>query len=728
MLQYAGEDTSRITFTLPQIHCSSCIWLLEKLPRLHEGILHTRVDFLRKSCTIVFSPSHIPLSGVVTLLKKIGYAPELTLKDLQGAKKPSKDHTPTYRLGLAGFCFGNIMLLSFPEYLSLGELSTQYARFFGYLNLFLSLPVILYSALGYYRSAWTSLRQRHLNMDVPITLGILTLFARSAYEILSQTGAGYLDSLAGLVFFLLIGKWFQNKTYAQLAFDREYGDYFPIAVLREEASSERYVPVTALHPGDIVVIKNEELIPADGILLSEKAQVDYSFVTGESVPIDKYNGETVFAGGKQVGPSVRIQLTRKVAQSYLTQLWEEASPKEERPTSQSLVDTLGKRFTPVILAIALLAGAYWYTQADLGTAINIFSAVLIIACPCALALSSPITLGQTLRLMGRHHFYVKNTAVIEHLARIDHVVLDKTGTITHKSSLPPQYTGTALDTFTQKVLRSLVRESNHPVSVNIHAWVGKGETLPVHEFAEYPGKGIRALIGEQTVFLGSPTFIRECCPDLSLPAPLPQGATLFADASSVWGYFVAKDQYRTGWEHLVHQLGKRLQLSVLSGDNDRERPYLTRKFPKGSILNFNQSPFDKQHYIQELQKRGQQVLMVGDGLNDAGSLRQAEVGIALADSANNFSPACDAILEGKSFASLDAFLRFAQRSIRLIKWSYVLSLSYNVVGISIAVEGQLNPLVAAILMPLSSLSVVLLGSIGSSWISRQVGLGIPEEK
>ena len=277
MLQYAGEDASRITFSLPQIHCSSCIWLLEKLPRLHEGIRQTRVDFLRKSCTVVFSPSHIPLSGVVALLKKIGYPPELNLIDLQGEKKVAKDYTDTYRLGLAGFCFGNIMLLSFPEYLSLGELSTQYARFFGYLNLLLSLPVLLYSAVGYYRSAWASLQQRHLNMDVPISLGIITLFARSAFEILSQTGPGYLDSLAGLVFFLLIGKWFQNKTYAQLAFDREYGDYFPIAVLKADAQSERYVPVTTLNPGEIVIIKNEELIPADGILLSDKAHIDYSF-------------------------------------------------------------------------------------------------------------------------------------------------------------------------------------------------------------------------------------------------------------------------------------------------------------------------------------------------------------------------------------------------------------------------------------------------------------------
>ena len=350
------------------------------------------------------------------------------------------------------------------------------------------------------------------------------------------------------------------------------------------------------------------------------------FVTGESVPIKKYSGETVFAGGKQQGPAIRIQLTRKVAQSYLTQLWEEATPTSDRPASQTLVDTVSKRFTPVILAIALLAGIYWYLQADLGTAVNIFSAVLIIACPCALALSSPITLGQTLRLMGHHNFYVKNTAAIERLAQIDHIVLDKTGTITHKSGLPPNYTGEELDGPTRKILRSLVRESNHPVSMNILSWTGKGDILPVHAFTEYPGKGISAIVESQKVFLGSPAFIREHCSGVNLPTPLPQGATLFANERAIWGYFVVKDQYRSGWEGLIQRLGKQLKLSVLSGDNDRELPFLKRTFPEGSTLKFQQSPFDKQHYIQDLQARGQQVLMMGDGLNDAGSLRQADMG------------------------------------------------------------------------------------------------------
>ncbi|MCL4856672.1 MAG: heavy metal translocating P-type ATPase metal-binding domain-containing protein [Flavobacteriales bacterium] len=413
LVDFKDENTSVITFYIPQIHCSSCIWLLENLYKLNHDINSSRVNFLKKEIKIVFKHNQLSLRQLVELLASIGYEPSINLNDIKTDKKKPIDRSLIFKLGVAGFCFGNIMLISLPEYFGLDSIKeSHFAKFFGYINILLSLPVLLYSASGYIQSAYQAIKHKTINIDIPIALGIFALFFRSTYEIVSHTGAGYLDSLAALIFFMLIGRIFQQKTYDILSFERDYKSYFPIATtLVTEDGVEKNIAVAELEIGDIILIRNNELIPVDATLVKGSANIDNSFVTGESNPVRKEIGDKIYAGGKQIGQAIQLKVIKKLSHSYLTQLWnDEAFTKADEDKFEGIMTKMSKYFTIIILFIALGSMVYWW-NINIKTAINSFTAVLIIACPCALALSAPFTFGNELRILGRNKFYLKNASV-----------------------------------------------------------------------------------------------------------------------------------------------------------------------------------------------------------------------------------------------------------------------------------------------------------------------------
>lgn len=720
LIDYEDDTIVKATFYMPQIHCTACIWLLENLYKLHPGVAQSKVNFLKKETYITYRKSETTLREVVRLLASIGYAPEINLKDIDGdePKKNNTSKTFFYKLGIAGFVFGNIMLLSFPEYLGLNKtFDGGFARFFSYLNILLSLPVLFYSATDYYKSAWLSLKQKRPNIDVPIALGISVLFLRSIYEILSQTGAGYLDSMAGLVFFLLIGKWFQRKTYDTITFERDYKSYFPISATRKTAGVAETVALTKLEKGDTIIVKNQELIPSDAILIKGRANIDYSFVTGEAEPIRKKIGETIYAGGRQIGEAVEVTLTKKVSQSYLTQLWNDDAFTKPTSDFNLMIDKVGQTFTIGILLVAMVTGIYWLIN-DASLAMNAFTAVLIIACPCALALNIPFALGNALRILGKNKFYLKNTDVLERMQNITDIVFDKTGTLTSTSKNELIYEGTDLTDEERVLIKTLAAQSSHPISQEIsrQAVDGGRQTgfTAVSTFKEFIGLGISATIDGKTVRIGSEGFIFNTEIDNSR-------GTFIEINGAVKGFFTLKNTYRSGIEKLIIDLQNRFNLSLLSGDNDRERGNLGAIFSQNQLF-FNQKPEDKLTFIKNYQNKNKKVMMLGDGLNDAGALKQSEVGIAVSENLNQFSPACDAILDAENLTKLPLFIHYAQRSMMMVRIGFVLSLAYNVVGLSFAVQGLLEPVIAAILMPLSSVTVVLFGMLSTGFLGRKLGL------
>ncbi len=702
LVSFTEGEISKVRFFIPVIHCASCIWLLENLNTLHHGVKHSFVNFTRKEVDVTFNEKQISLRQVVELLSSIHYIPDLSVSLSEKNEDRNAYKKLLYKIGISGFVFINVMTYSLPAYFNGEPLSENLQHVFNILSYILVIPVAFYSGSDYYISAFKNLLKKNISIDLPIALGIIVLFLVTSYEVLVAGGTGYSDSLSGLIFFLLVGKWYQGKTYEALSFDRNYKSYFPIAVTKINKQIEESILLEHILVDDELIIRNKELIPADSVLVEGEGKIDYSFVTGESSPVLKKKDDFIYAGGRQMGGIIKIRVKKEVNQSHLTKLWNQ-DKTYEKPTDslKSLSDKISQYFTIIIIAVAISGLVFWLLKGEVKTAIYVFTAVLIVACPCALALSIPFTFGNTMRIFGKNGLYIKNTAVIEKLSHISTIVFDKTGTLTQPNKNKIVFSGEALSEKKIEAVYSLAKQSTHPLSTAISKFYKHTKYHAPEHFVEVAGRGIFGRVGGFDIKIGAKEYVT----NNSVKTEQKTSVVYLSIDEEIAGFYTISNKYRKGIKDVLDALKDRFKIYLISGDNDAETDNLTKYFPKDKML-FNQKPGDKAEFIKALQNKGETILMTGDGLNDAGALMQADVALTIANKVYHFSPASDAVLEADKFDKLAGFVRFTKTSLQIVKISFGISFLYNIVGISFALSGNLSPVIAAILMPISSVSVV----------------------
>ncbi|MEO6251965.1 MAG: HAD-IC family P-type ATPase, partial [Ferruginibacter sp.] len=481
------------------------------------------------------------------------------------------------------------------------------------------------------------------------------------------------------------------------------------------------IPVTQLQKSNRIIIRNEEMIPADAVLMKGTANIDYSFVSGENVAVEKRKGELIYAGGKQMGSAIELEIIKEPSQSYITRLWNNDIFNSRKNEERSFIHPWSRYFTMVLLSIAIGTLIFWLIF-DPSKILPAVTAVLIVACPCSLLLSATFTYGNMLRIFGRNKLYLKNAAVIESMAKINTVVFDKTGTLTQSNVAVVDYEGLPLSDRELTIIKTVTKQSSHPLSRVIAASIKRSpeNLLTVSQFKEYTGRGLDAVVEDVSVKMGSANFINT--DNEFITHDTGTSVHVLLDKIHV-GKFSVQNKYKQGVAEMVDHIKKEgNDMFVLSGDNNSEKENLSKIFGTATKLRFNQSPQQKLDFISNLQTEGKNVLMLGDGLNDAGALMQSQVGIAVSENSARFSPASDAILDGSKVMLLDKFISYAKAGKKIVMASFILSILYNVAGLSFAVQGILSPMIAAILMPASSISIVLFVSLLSSWIARRQGL------
>lgn len=723
LIHYREGSFIHFRWRIPSMHCSSCIWLLEHLPRMDSGILTSRVDFTGKQLSLVLDEQKTTMASVANLIARLGYRPLIESEKVNAVAGVPSYKNLTYRIGVAGFCFANIMMLSLPEYFSGGSLGdVKLERFFPYLNLLLSLPVFFYSAGVFFGNSWQGLLQRTAVIDLPISIGIIAMMLRSVYDVITAAGPGYFDSMTGLVFFMLIGRKFQDYTFDWLRFDREFNSYFPMAVTVSDGGVEKSLPVEEVKPGQIALIRNNEIIPFDSILREGTAWIDYSFVSGESRLSEVPPGETIYAGGRQKGSLISVMVKNIASKKHLESLWNLSGKKQHQSLFKKLTEKITQWFMAVTFSVATGSFVYWQWH-NQALAIHAFTSVLVIACACALLLSSPFTFGNVLRLLGRKKIYLRNHQVLEQLANVDTIVFDKTGTLTDNEHPVIQLHFDLLSEMEMNAVMLLLRQSTHPLSRMLLDRLirenGKRNWMTeIKNFSEIPGAGISGVVDGIRIKIGSLSFTGR-------RADGARSTSIHIEINDEYkGYASVGIKYREGTKSMISQLKKDgYSMHLISGDKDADREFLKTLFGDVPMI-FEAKPADKQQYIELLQKQGKKVLMMGDGLNDTGALLQSHAGLAVNDSVNNFSPSCDGLLDSSQLTRLPQLLKLSKRAVAVIHLSFILALVYNLVAVSVAAAGKLTPVFAAILMPVSTISLVVFAVAGSSLLFRKL-LGEP---
>ena len=690
---------AQIALSLPTIHCSACISKVEKGLNAHPGVKSARVNLTLKRASIEAEPE-IEAAEMVALVEGLGYeAHELDAGTLNATATDKAGRDLLMRLAVAGFASMNVMLLSISVW-SGAEAATR--DMFHWISAAITLPTIAFSGQPFFRNAWAALSNRQLNMDVPITLAILLAVVTSLWETALSGEHAYFDAALALTFFLLAGRYLDHRTraIARSAAEELTALEVPRAARLTDAGEEQ-VNVAELVLGDLVLVRPGGRMPVDGEIVEGHSELDRSLLTGETLPVAAQPGQVVSAGEVNLTGPLTIRATAVGADTSLHRMADLVAVAESgRSRYTSLADKAAKLYAPGVHILSALAFVGWYIYTwDLRTAINIAAAVLIITCPCALGLAVPAVTTAASGRLFRRGMLIKHETALERLAQVDTVVFDKTGTLT--AGMPELTNLGEVPRDAAEVALALAQGSSHPLARAITDAARAAGIAPanVTGITEVPGYGTKALWKGKAVRLGRASWT-------GARASAQTATYLSVEGQSPLA-FEFSDRLRDGAEEAVRSLiesGRKVYL--MSGDTT---PAVEALADKLGIAHWMAEalPADKAARIQAMTRDGAHVLMVGDGLNDTAALAAAHVSISPATALDAARVASDIVLLGNDLSPISAACDTARSATRRIRENFRIATIYNVIAVPLAVAGLCSPLIAALAMSTSSITVSL---------------------
>ncbi|HSD59634.1 MAG TPA: heavy metal translocating P-type ATPase [Burkholderiales bacterium] len=716
-----GGTVREAALILEGITCAACIWLNERhLSRL-PGVLAVDINYATHRARLRWDDSRIRLSDILRAVAAIGY----TAHPFDPAKREEvaarERRAMLRRLAIAGLGMMQVMMYAIPAYIAGdGEMSADVERLLRWASLVLTLPVVLYSAAPFFAGAWRDLKLRAVGMDLPVAIGIVVAFAASTWATLGGSGDVYFDSMSMFVFLLLLGRYLELRARGRAGDAAEnLAKLAPATAgrLPDYPASDRCeeVAVGSLKAGDFVLVRPGDTVPADGRLLSGAGEVDESLLSGESRPVAKRCGDTLTGGAVNLSAPLVMRVERVGQDTVLagiSRLLDRAL--SEKPRVAALAERVARWFVALVLVTAAAAGTAWFFV-DPSRALWIAVAVLVVTCPCALSLATPVVLTAATGRLTREGLLVTRGHALETLARATHFVFDKTGTLTRGRMALASVTplGALSRDECLRLAGRLESRSEHPIACALREAAPEAETaVPVRDLHNEPGSGFEGTADGLRLRLGTPHFA-----GLIARQPMPQAlAELIARGETVialageggWlAALVLEDEVRADAAALVRdlkRLGRRVHL--LSGDAPEAARRLANRVGIETVHG-GASPEEKLAYVRALQERGAVVVMVGDGVNDAPVLAQAQVSVAMGEGTEVAQASADMVLLSGRLSGLGQGVRISRAARAVIRQNLAWAFAYNVVALPLAVSGQVTPWIAGIGMALSSLVVVL---------------------
>lgn len=694
-------DFKSIQLTIEGINCAACGWLIEKQITKLVGIKKVSVNVASRRAYVEWFSEQVKLSEILTLIEKIGYHALPFQAEQHELSYQKENKTFLKKLGLSGLMTMQVMMLAIGLYFGLfGSIEPETKRFFHWTSLILTLPVVLYSGEGFYRSAVNSIKSGSVNMDVSITLAIWGTFLSSIIATVNNVGEIYFESVCMFIFLLLISRFLEHRTrHAAALISANMMKYVPVTATKIDDGQTSIVLATALTVGDIVLVKAGDTIPVDATVVDGSSSVDESMLTGEFDLVAKTQGSPVYGGTINQASTLSVKVEKPLKDALINKIVRlQEKALAEKPKIARYADTASRHFVFVVLLIAAVSYGVWY-QYNPDKAFWIAIAVLVATCPCALGLATPSALTSAVAKLNTYGILLKRADVLEQVPNVDTIVFDKTGTLTKgqfsivKSVALPPYSTKQIEVLAQ----SLELYSEHPIA---RAFNFEHKPLPVEAFVNQPGFGIKGTIANKEYRLGSINFITDSVPQDWLWANI-----FLQENDRLIAAFKVEDTIKEE-AFAVTQRFAEFQQVLLSGDNQTAVLQVAKSLAIPMAL-ADQTPQQKLDFIGSLHQAGKVVVMVGDGINDAPVLAAADVSIAVGSAADMAKRSADVILLGESIENIPTLFSIANRTRQKVKQNMAWALGYNVLILPLAVGGFLTPWMAVIGMSMSSIVVVL---------------------